>query len=215
MLVRYHRNGEIRGVRPCRVVEDTPERVVLWLANGTPVRFPRYADGREVRDVPLEQRFHAPWHTADGRWQGAGTLILMRPDSWHSVHWFFTPDGTFRNWYVNTETPYVRWSDGDVSGLDTDDLELDVVVAPDRSWRLKDADEAVAAYEAGQVSAAWAERARVEAETAIKVVEAGQWPYDGTWTDFRPDPAWPLPVLPAGWDRPAALLASGSGTMDR
>lgn len=35
------------------------------------------------------------------------------------------------------------------------------------------------------------------------MVEAGAFPFDGTWCDFRPDPAWAVPAeLPAGWDRP-------------
>jgi hypothetical protein len=38
----------------------------------------------------------------------------------------------------------------------------------------------------------------------IKVIEAGEFPFDGTWTDFVPDPSWQTPTdLPDGWDRPA------------
>jgi hypothetical protein len=32
----------------------------------------------------------------------------------------------------------------------------------------------------------------------IALAEAGRFPFDGTWTDFRPDPAWPAPTLPDG-----------------
>ena len=48
-------------------------------------------------------------------------------------------------------------------------------------------------------AAVWAEGRRV-----IKIAEAGEFPFDGTWTDFRPDPSWPIPELPPGWDRPVA-----------
>ena len=131
----------------------------------------------------------------------------MRPETWHSVQWFFAPDGTFLNWYVNTETPAVRWDDGAVAGLDTDDLELDVVIAPDGGWQLKDEDEAAAAHAAGQVPDEWAARVRLEARDAIADAVAGRWPYDGTWTDFQPDPKWPVPQLPAGWDRPVPVVS--------
>jgi hypothetical protein len=43
----------------------------------------------------------------------------------------------------------------------------------------------------------WAEGRRM-----IARIEAGEFPFDGTWTDFRPDPAWGVPTeLPSGWDR--------------
>ena len=33
-------------------------------------------------------------------------------------------------------------------------------------------------------------------------IEAGQFPFDGTRTAFRPDPQWSVPAgMPAGWDR--------------
>ena len=42
----------------------------------------------------------------------------------------------------------------------------------------------------------------------IKLIEAGEFPFDGTWTDFRPDPAWPVPRAPGRLGpprRPTAL----------
>ena len=59
-------------------------------------------------------------------------LQLRRTGAWHSVCKFF--EGVdFRGWYVNFERPYVRRSDG----IDTDDLELDLVIDPDgtRHWK--------------------------------------------------------------------------------
>jgi hypothetical protein len=45
--------------------------------------------------------------------------------------------------------------------------------------------------------AVWSEGRRV-----IKRIEAGEFPFDGTWADFVPDPSWPvLSSLPGGWDR--------------
>lgn len=39
----------------------------------------------------------------------------------------------------------------------------------------------------------------------IKLVEAGEFLFDGTWYCFIPDPDWAAPAtLPAGWDRAAA-----------
>jgi hypothetical protein len=39
----------------------------------------------------------------------------------------------------------------------------------------------------------------------IALAEAGEYPFDGSWVDFQPDPAWVMPdALPTGWDRPRA-----------
>jgi hypothetical protein len=36
----------------------------------------------------------------------------------------------------------------------------------------------------------------------VKEIEAGEFPFDGTWTDFTPPAHWTLPTLETGWDRP-------------
>jgi predicted RNA-binding protein associated with RNAse of E/G family len=121
------------------------------------------------------------------------------------VWWFWDDDGQFECWYVNLEERAVRWDDGAVSGVDVVDQDLDVVVAPDHSWRWKDEDEFAERlafpehYWVRDEAAVWAEGRRV-----IKIAEAGEFPFDGTWTDFVPDPSWRVPELPAGWDRRAA-----------
>jgi hypothetical protein len=127
-------------------------------------------------------------------------------ESDYSVWFFFTPDGGFANWYVNLERPAVRWDDGDVAGIDTVDYDLDLVIEPDRSWRWKDEQEFVDHLAVPDVYWVDDEAAvRAAGERVVKLVEAGEFPFDGTGCDFRPDPAWPvLPTLPPGWDRPRA-----------
>src|SRR5918994_389551 len=45
---------------------------------------------------------------------------------------------------------------------------------------------------------------RADGWRAVERIEAGAFPFDGTWTDFVPDPSWGVPVeLPAGWEAPA------------
>lgn len=120
-------------------------------------------------------------------------MRLVTESEWSSVWWFFDPDGTFRAWYVNLEMPRGRTS----FSTDRVDGALDVVVAPDRSWRWKDEDEADAAVACGRITAADLVRLRAEGERMIALAEAGAFPFDGTWCDFRADPAWPAPVMPA------------------
>jgi hypothetical protein len=79
-------------------------------------------------------------------------------------------------------------------------------VWPNRTWAWKDEDEMTERlgfpdhYWVADPEAVWAEGRRV-----IPVIEAGGFPFDGTWCDFHPDPQWTMPAdLPDGWDRPRA-----------
>jgi hypothetical protein len=86
------------------------------------------------------------------------------------------------------------------------DQDLDIWVTPDRSWRWKD--EAEFAERLGFPENYWVSdeaAVRAEGRRVVKLIEAGEFPFDGTWCDFAPDPQWTVPAqLPAGWDRPAA-----------
>lgn len=119
-------------------------------------------------------------------WQG-DVLILMPPKATHSVWWFFE-EGTFSGWYVNLEAPYRRRH----NSVETKDLVLDIVVTPQRQWEWKDTDEFDLRlghplyFDLTEVDAI-----RAEGERLITLIEAGDFPFDGTYTRFRPDPDWP------------------------
>jgi protein associated with RNAse G/E len=131
--------------------------------------------------------------------------------SWHrqgqdfSVRWFFDVDGRFYAWYANLEAPAVVWR-RDVAYLDTVDWDLDIWVQPDRTWTWKDED--VFVERLAHAGAYWVDdepRVRRAGATVVALVEAGAFPFDGTWCEFRPDAAW------AGDpDRAARRLADSS-----
>ena len=77
-------------------------------------------------------------------------------------------------------------------GFDMADEKLDLIVTPDGRLRWKDEDELEHAAELGLVDEA---AVRAEAERVV-----AEWPFPTGWEDFRADPAWPIPQLPAGWD---------------
>jgi hypothetical protein len=206
ILHRNVRRGRLGWVRPARVVCDDERGLLLWLARGSAVANEVAADGRGMRAMSFAEWLTVPYRLAIGSWQGPGVLKFLPTGAAHSVWWFRTDAGDFTSWYVNLEEPGVRWDDGDVAGVDVVDQDLDIVVAPDLSWRWKDEEEFAERlahpehYWVADEAAVWREGHRV-----VESVEAGKFPFDGTWTDFRPDPSWPVPTtLPDGWDRPAA-----------
>lgn len=205
-LYRNTHQGRVVNVRPCRVVSDDARGLLLWLARGSTVMTEVAEDGRGIRQMPFTEWAGLRRRMVEGVWQGTGILKFVPPDADHSV-WFFADDNrVFQNWYVNLEERAVRWDDGDLAGVDVIDQDLDIVVAPDRSWAFKDEDEFAERlalpehYWVPDEAAVRAEAARV-----IKQIEAGEFPFDGTWTDFVPPESWRAPLaLPAGWNRPLA-----------
>jgi hypothetical protein len=90
------------------------------------------ADGAPFTFLPHPGGPH-PWsHLA--AWGNATALQLRRSGDWYSVWKFFSAAGDFDCWYINFERPVVRTTEG----IDTDDLELDLVVLPDGERRWKD-----------------------------------------------------------------------------
>jgi hypothetical protein len=164
-----------------RVVAAEDGLVALWMPKGSPAKYPVDPSGAEVR-IPNEQPVLAD------RLASRDSLALLRTGGRHSIWLFWTPERELDHWYVNFERS-LGWRG---EAYDMVDEKLDLIVAADGSTRWKDEDELEHAAELGLVDAV-----AVRAEAA-RVLEA--WPFPTGWEDFRPEPDWPMPQLPAGWD---------------
>jgi hypothetical protein len=206
VLYRNIDGDRLASVRPCRVISDDERGLLLWLAQGSAVIGEKAVDGRDIRDMPFAEWITLAKKPVTSTWQGPGLLKFIPPAGDHSV-WFFRDDrGNFKNWYVNLEYGALRWDDGHLAGVDVSDQDLDVLAYPDHSWQWKDEDEFAERlsfpdhYWVRDEATVWAEGRRM-----VKLIEAAEFPFDGTWTDFQPDPDWPVPTtIPEGWDRPPA-----------
>jgi hypothetical protein len=181
LALRETWRGRVWRIASCRVIAVPVGLCVLWHPQGGIVKRPFDERGAELR-IPGE----AAWRLED-RPSSDEALGLVRPGSRFSI-WLHRRDGRFRNWYVNFERGHVRTP----VSLDFVDEKLDLVVEPDGAWRWKDEDELELAGRAGYLDAA---DVRAQAE---RVLADPPWPTG--WEGWRPDPAWPLPELPAGWD---------------
>jgi uncharacterized protein DUF402 len=187
------------AARPMRVVQDEGELVVLWFPRGTrwqaPIDDPaREWDGdRGERLAGCAER--GDWVFRELEWD-VDTLMLMREGDWHGVWISWLPGFEAWDWYVNLQEPYRRTR----LGFCTMDLMLDVIIELDRSWWWKDEDELAIFVGRGLIDEAVAERVRAEGLAVARRAEAEEPPFSEPWHDWRPDPAWTLPELPAGWD---------------
>jgi hypothetical protein len=205
VLRRHFEHAELSRVWVGRVAADDERGLLVWIADGSPARDVIAADGRSFPEVPFADWGRIAKKLDPQPWSG-DALMLHPPGAHFSIWWFFADGLRFRGWYVNLERPGVRWQDGDLAGIDTTDHDIDIVVRPDLSWELKDEEQFEQQLPYAHY---WVEdpaSVRVASAEAIKLIEGGGFPFDGTWCDFQPDPTWTIPDdLPAGWDRPRAF----------
>lgn len=167
------------------VVADDEDLLVLYMPEGAPLSAPRDFFGAPH-----------PWSGKD-RWQGHGVLQLQRPGEPHAV-WVFWhgPRRQLEAWYVNLQEPFRRTR----LGFDTQDLELDIVVAPDGSWQLKDDELLDAWVERGRWTPAEIAEIRAEGARLAAELDAGRRWWSDEWAVWEPDPAWRVPAeLPPDW----------------
>jgi predicted RNA-binding protein associated with RNAse of E/G family len=119
------------------------------------------------------------------------TRALGVADRAHSLSVLWDAEWNFRSWYVDLQEPLRRTR----LGFDTRDQALDVVVEPDGTWHWKDEDHLAELTRLGAFTAAESAAIRAEGQ---RVIDARPWPTG--WEEWRPDPAWSLPMLPPDWN---------------
>jgi predicted RNA-binding protein associated with RNAse of E/G family len=135
------------------------------------------------------------WDFAESVWD-VSTLWLLHPGDWHAVWVSFLKNGDHLGWYVNFQEPYRRAE----CGIQMMDLALDIIVEPDRSsWRWKDMHEFEMFRRRGLIDEGTAKRVLSEAEQVVRRIEADAPPFNSDWPEWRPDPSWATPELPANW----------------
>lgn len=199
-LLRYVHGGRVSRIFPVSVVEDGGASVQLFIGAGTPIRARVDLQGRPIpRELPYEERFALPWALGDDVWSGHHVLMLTPRGAAHSFWAHWDEDWAFEGWYVNLQEPLCETR----VGWDTADDVLDLVVAPDLSeWRWKDEHELRAAVAVGRFTEERARELYREGERAIDALERRAWPFDRDWSAWRPDPAWPRPLLDAAAETP-------------
>ena len=108
VLHRDTHHGAIAFVHPTRVISDDDRGLLLWLARGSVVAVESTADGRSPRDMTFAEWSAMDRGTRLTSWRGPGVLRFFPPRANHSVWFFRTDDGVFKQWYVNLEEHAVR-----------------------------------------------------------------------------------------------------------
>jgi hypothetical protein len=177
--------GRVIQAVPEVVDADDGDTMTLFLRCGTPIVGPTVKFDTGDIEGP-EPRI----------WRVTNVLKIFEPARWSAVWLMWDTDWTHLCWYVCLQEPFWRTP----IGVDTRDLQLDIVITPDLSeWRWKDRDHFARAQELGWISRDEARHAEDEAQRRLDEMAERAGVFGRDWTIWRPDPAWTLPDLSPDW----------------
>jgi protein associated with RNAse G/E len=180
------------------VVKDSPEELVLAL-------LPR-AERRGERDnMNGKKSGKRRWDFKDKSWElekfywlTNRLLILLEPEKYYSTMYFWNDvSNEFLCYYMNFQEPFQRSH----CGVDTLDLDLDLIINPDFSYQWKDVEDYQKALEQGIIFPEWTQEIDTAKKEILEKLEKRQYPFNGSWLNWMPDPSWSPPSLPKNWDK--------------
>ncbi len=193
VVVRYitRLDGAVGMSWPYRVVRDDDDLVALYIPTGATYMQWQTPEG-------------GPRQLGEARWR-RDVLRLMFPGKPYSI-WLFwepSPDARqFTTYYVNFEEPFRRTP----IGFDTNDHTLDILVAPDLTWRWKDREDFDALITTGNFSAEFGSAVEEAAREAVELIESRLSPFCDRWHEWECPQDWAVPVLHPRWrEEPATL----------
>jgi protein associated with RNAse G/E len=190
--------NQVWHAQPVIVVKDTPEEMCVTLLPGTECVAPEgYLDGKDSakRRWSFKEK---DWKLENYAWRTNRLLILLEPDTYYSTMFFWRADSNdFLLYYINFQLPFQRSH----CGIDTLDLDLDLIINPDFSFRWKDEDDYQKAIDHEVIMPEWTQAIEIAKNEIFNKLEKRQYPYDGSWLNWMPDPNWLPPKLPENWDK--------------
>jgi len=190
--------NRVWSVIPTIVVGDCLEELALALLPATECLVEEtYSKGKKAARRLWDFKV-ADWRLAPFFWHSSRLLLLHEPDKFYST-WLFwhETDKEFLGYYINFQLPFRRSH----CGIDTRDLELDIDISPDLSFNWKDQDEYQKAIDCALILPEWTQEIEKAKLEILDRLEKCQYPFDGSWLDWTPDPTWSPPTLPGNWDK--------------
>jgi len=163
--------------QPVIVVKDTPEELVVALLPGAEGVAPEgYADGKD-RDKRRWSFKDKDWQLQNYQWRTNRLLFLLEPQKYYSTIYFWNGNSNeFLCYYINFQLPFQRSH----CGIDTLDLDLDLVINPDFSYEWKDIEDYRMAIEKGIIFPEWTREIETAKNEILDKLEKRHYPYDGS-----------------------------------
>jgi len=190
--------NRIWHVQPTILVRDSPYEVVTTLLPGTECiadeNYPKGKKHSKRRWNFIEE----DWKLEKYTWQTNRLLLLFAPEKFYSTIFFWNDlSNEFLSYYVNFQLPFKR----NDCALDTLDLDLDLIIHPDFSYEWKDLDDYQNAIAHGVILPEWVQEIDLAASEIMDRLDQRQYPFDGSWLNWKPDTSLSPPKLPPNWDK--------------
>jgi hypothetical protein len=191
-------NHRVWHANPMILVKDSPDEIVLALLPGTECMAEQdYARGKKNEHRRWDF-IDKPWKLEKYYWHTNRLLTILEPQKYYATTYFWSDlNKEFIGYYINFQLPFQRSH----CGIDTLDLELDLIINPDFSYEWKDSDDYEKAIEIGIIRKQWIEQIECAKEEIFGRIEKREYPLDGSWLDWAPDPSWHVPKLPEEWSK--------------
>lgn len=185
-------------VQPTLLVKDSPQEVVTTLLPGTECAAEESYPQQKNNDRHRWYFVDRDWQLATYTWKTNRLLLIFEPEKYYSTILFWNHGSDeFLCYYINFQLPFRR----NHRSLDTLDLDLDIVIRPDLTYEWKDLDDYQTAIEHGVILPEWIQGIESAKSEILEKLARRQYPFDGSWLDWMPDPSWSPPTLPEGWDK--------------
>lgn len=180
------------------VVRDAPNETVVALLPGTECIAPEgYLQGKDSNKRRWNFK-EKNWQLEAYSWRTNRLLLLLEPEKYYSTIYFWNHESNeFLCYYINFQLPFQRSH----YGIDTLDLDLDLIIHPDFSYEWKDVDDYQKAIEYEIILPGWVQGIEEAKSDIFNTLEKRQYPFDGSWLNWMPDPNWVPPQLPENWDK--------------
>jgi hypothetical protein len=194
-------NGRVSYVQSAVVIHDHAEEVALAILPGAECFAPEgYINGRHGPSGKWdrwEAYIKGYWKMERYAWRTNRLLVLLQPEKYYASCYFWQDDkNQFLCYYINFQLPFCRTR----FGFDSFDLELDILIEPTYEWRWKDMDDYQKGIERGILLKEWIQEIDAAKPEIFDKLEKRQYPFDGSWRDWQPDPTWSPSKLPEGWN---------------
>jgi len=190
--------GRIWHVQPTILVKDSPGEIVMALLPGAEcIAEESYPKGKKNGKRRWDF-INRDWQLAKYTWKTNRLLLLFEPEKYYSTIFFWNDSSNdFLCYYINFQLPFKRHD----CAVDTLDLDLDLVIYPDLTYEWKDEDDYQKAISHGMILPEWVQEIDIATSEVMDRLEKRQYPFDGSWLDWKPDATWSPPKLPANWDK--------------
>lgn len=194
-------NQRVSYAQSVTVIQDTEEQTVLLLLPGAQCAategYFTWRTGDNSLGSRWDEMLQGTWKLREFSWETNRFLFLLWPGKFYSIYliWNQQTNGLVC-YYVNFQTPFQRSE----TGFDFFDLELDVVINPDFTWRWKDLEDYQDGIRAGCIRPEWVQGIEQAKTEVFALLEKRAYPFDGTWLDWKPAGSHAPAQLPQGWN---------------